>query len=173
MNSLSEEIMTAAVIEKTFVNETKEQTELEKLIADSIAARDAKIAKEEAEAAVEEARYDAIFHSLLEGAVEAVKPLIPEPLRPYVLYDYCRPSKDLLDARTWAPTTMHIKHAPKLEEIAIHINWYGDGRGPEIYTIVSGASFEGDEWGEAICAAHDRYHNRRAEYSKAARALDY
>src|SRR5262245_59056739 len=97
-------------------------TELEKLIADSIAARDEKIAKGEAERQAEEARYNAIFHSLLKGATEAVKLQIPEPLRDYVIYDFCRPSKDLLDARTWIPTTMHIKGAPGLEEIALHIN---------------------------------------------------
>jgi hypothetical protein len=81
-------------------------------------------------------------------------------------------SKDALDAQSWRPTLLRVRGAPGLEEILMGVNWREDWR-PEIYAITSGDSFDGDQWADAIAAAHDGYHNRRAEYSKAARGLDY
>jgi hypothetical protein len=147
-------------------------TELEKLIADSIAACDAARAAEIAAQEAEEARYEALFQSLVAKSIEAIKPYIPAPLQPYIQCASSMGSKDALDAQTWRPTMLHVQGAPGLEEILIAINWRKDWR-PEIYEITSGDSFDGDQWADAIAAAHDRYHNRRAEYSKAARGLDY
>ena len=171
MNSLSEEAITAAVIEKVFINETKEPTELEKLIADSIKERDAKIAKADAERQAEEARYDAIFNSVVEDTIKRAKAEIPAPLHPHVKCTNGRPSRDMLDARTWIPTMLVID-APGLAEILITVNIDSEGV-VHVYGITSGDHFEPGEWPEAICAAHDRYRNQRWEYSKAARALDY
>jgi hypothetical protein len=147
-------------------------TELEKLIADSIVARDAARVAEISAREAEEGRYQALFQSLLARSIEAVKPYIPAPLQPYIQYPYSLGSKDALDAQTWRPTMLHVQDAPGLEEIVIAIYWREDWT-PEIYEITSGDRFDGDQWADAIAAAYDRYQNRRAEYSKAARGLDY
>jgi hypothetical protein len=143
--------------------------DLEKLIADSIAARDAKIAEAEAVRKAEDAKYEAIFNEVVNDTIERAKAEIPAPLHQYIKYTNGQPSNDSLEARTWIPTMLVID-APGLAEILITVNIDRESV-VHVYGITSGEHFESTEWPEAICAAHDRYHNQRAEYSRAAREL--
>lgn len=176
MNSFSEEAITAAVIEKAFLNEIAEEdkrTELEKLIADSIAARDAKIAEKEAARVAEEARYEALFQSAITETIERVKPLIPPALHRYIKFNGAQPTnRYVLDARNWAPPCLGI-NAPGLAPLTITIGEDDDEQSCiwRIEVDDSTCGFSGNEWAEAIAAAVDRYHERRAEYSRAAQAL--
>lgn len=175
MNSLSEEIMTAAVIEKVFLDETKEQTDLKKLIEESIAKRDAKIAASSAATAAEEARYEALFNSIVEDTIEAIKPKVPAPLRQYIKHTHGRPARSLLDAKVWTPTMLVID-APGLACMVLTTGIDDDGLDAVLKISVgesTSGQFKNDEWPEAIAAAFEYYHKQRAEYSKAARGLDY
>lgn len=172
MNSLSEEVMTGAVIEKVFLNETGEKTDLEKLIADSIAQRDARRAAEEAAKQAEEARYTAIFNSIVEGVIELVRETIPAPLRPYLKHTGGTPFlREGLDARTWYPDWLHVQ-APGLAEIAIGIARIDSEGAIHLGNIITGGvNLKSSEWSEVIAAAFDHYHNQRRAYSEAARGL--
>lgn len=144
--------------------------DLQRLIADSIETRNARIAALKAEQEAEQARLDALYQSLLAEAVELVKPGIPSPLHSYIRHTGGRPGAFALEARTWRPAALHID-APGLAVIEIEVADDDDGV-YQVWTItVAGASFALDEWSDAIAAASDHYRNNRAEYSKAALAL--
>jgi hypothetical protein len=147
--------------------------ELEKLIADSIDKRNAKNAAAVAERIAEEAKYEALFKEAVADTIDGLKPAIPGALRQYVNFKGGPPSnRYFLDTRKWAPSHLDI-NAPGLAEITLHICENDDGETVIHSMGVEGATslFHDGEWPEAIAAAFDRYHERRAEYSKAAREL--
>lgn len=147
--------------------------DLEKLIADSIASRGAKIAEAEAEEKAAEARREALFNAAVKEGIERVIPLIPPPLHPYIKFNGAQPANyNMPAAWEWRPATLDID-APGLAQITINPGTDDDDR-PIIWSIsVEGSTltFGGDQWEEAIAAAFDCYHERRREYSEAARSL--
>ena len=90
MNSFSEEAMTAAVIEKVFLNETAEKpaaTELEKLIVDSIEKRDRQDAERKQKEDEEEGEYQSLLAQAIEMRLGELVDQIPHPL-----LHYCEPT---------------------------------------------------------------------------------
>lgn len=153
-------------------------TDLEKLIADSIEARNAKIAEAKAAQRAEEARYKALHRSKVAKTIEAVKPRVPAPLHPYIKYTGGEPepvNRYALDKGTWSPNNLQID-APGLAKISITFGEVYLPSGEEAVAvdgiIVSDAHFQPDQWQEAIAAAFDHYHNQRQGHSEAARGLD-
>lgn len=129
-------------------------TELEQLISDSIAERNAKLARTEAERAAQEARAEALFNSIVASAIDQTKGDIPAPLRPFVAHKGHRPTLDMLERGTWRPSELVI-NAPRLEPIRLVIGEDMEGS-LSVHSLRIGADHETygrNEWSDVIAIA--------------------
>lgn len=155
-----EEGIIARENEMNFLAATREQTDLEKLIADSIEKRERKLAETMAAQTAEERRYAALFRATVASVIERVTPNIPPALQPYIVYKGGPGPRDMLDARTWRPRMLDID-APGLCPIKVQIDefWTADGiegsRLRVVHLRVDGdiTTFGPDEWQDAIAIA--------------------
>lgn len=129
-------------------------TDLEKLVADSIEARERKLAEAEAAKQAEGERYAALFRAIVADVIERIKPHVPAPLQSYITYKGGPGPRDMLDARTWRPRLLDID-APGLRLIGFQITDGQDGALKVCSLRVDGdtTTFGPDEWTEAIAVA--------------------